>query len=260
MNISIAQDTKSDIFCSIFQHIKLFSENITISFHQDRMYVQSMDHARISIFEIIIQHDWFDEYKLETAGSLCLGVNANLLFKILNAREKTQTIVFELGEDDADTLLIHFKSENKAIFDKHFEMPLLNIDEELMAIPEMDSHAELTIPSANFATLINQLSIFGDTLHVDCSEETILFYSKSSDLGKMMVEVNIDDLSAFSINEGAVLNLSFSLRNLHNICAYSKLCKEIEIKWIDHFPMQVIYPIDDKAQIKFYLAPKVDDE
>jgi len=46
----------------------------------------------------------------------------------------------------------------------------------------------------------------------------------------MTVEIKIDDLDAFSINDGENVNLSFSLAHLHNICTYHKICKDVEIK------------------------------
>ena len=54
MNIIINNLQKADTFAAIFQHIKLMTDNINIMFEKDRLYVQSMDSARVSIFEINI--------------------------------------------------------------------------------------------------------------------------------------------------------------------------------------------------------------
>jgi proliferating cell nuclear antigen len=258
MEIILKNNAKAETFVAIFQHMRIFSDHVNIIFDENRMYLQSMDTSRVSIFEVELQKDWFDNYENSTA--VCLGISASLLYKILSAREKTQELNIVYNEEESDKLSLHFTSDNKSIFDKHFEMPLIDIEEQLMEIPETDSHAELTINSTNFANIINQLKMFGDTLDIDCSEEKICLHSSGQETGKMSVEIGIDDLNEFSINEGANLKLSFSLTCLHNICLYNKICKEVDIKWITDFPMQVTYKIDEKAKMKFYLAPKISDD
>ena len=52
MNILINDTTKADIFSSLFQHIKLFTEQVNITFNKDKLYLQTMDSSRVSIFEM----------------------------------------------------------------------------------------------------------------------------------------------------------------------------------------------------------------
>jgi len=222
------------------------------------MYVQSMDNTRISIFEIAIPKSWFDQY--EIAGpAVTIGISSTLLFRILNVRDKVQATKLEYSPDQSDKLYVHLDSDVKSIFDKHFEIPLMDLEYEVMSVPEFDYAAELSIPSPYFASIINQLKLFGDTLDVRCSEENIMLTSTSSESGKMSVEIGIDDLVEFAIEEAAELALSFSLTYLHNICMYNKLATNINIKISNNFPMCIHYDVGEGASITFYLAPKIDD-
>jgi proliferating cell nuclear antigen PCNA len=170
-----------------------------------------------------------------------------------------QTVHIEYTEE-SDNLFIHFLSENANEFNKYFEVPLVDLDTDMMQIPEMDYSAEFTLSSSHFSGIINQLKLFGDTMQIKCSEEKIVLYSQNKESGKMSVEINIDDLNVFSINEGETIKTSFSLSFLHNICLYNKIAKEMEIKIMADFPIKIIYRLDDVgAKMIFYLAPKVDD-
>jgi len=106
---------------------------------------------------------------------------------------------------------------------------------------------------------VNQLKMFGDSMDITCSEEKIVLFSNSPDSGKMSVDMNIDDLTSFSINEGEQLNLSFSLNFLHHICSFNKLAKEMDIKLATDYPLSIVYDLGNEGFMKFYLAPKVDD-
>ena len=272
MKIIINNMQKAECFAAIFQHIKLMTDNINIMFERERLYVQSMDSARVSIFEIIIPRTWFDEYIVDEPVNL--GINSSILYKILNARDKNQVMCIEYDGETEDQLLVHFTNASSGAsagattvqpnkdntFDKHFEIPLVEIETELLAIVELDYQAEIAFPSTYFASIINQLKMFGDTMEIQCSEENVILYATSVESGKMSVEIKIDDLTAFSILEGDELKLSFSLMYLHNICMYNKLAKDIELKMSTNYPMCIYYNLGEGAEIKYFLAPKIVDD
>jgi proliferating cell nuclear antigen len=259
MNISITTLAKAELFAAIFQHIRVFTDSINICFDNEKMYIQSMDSSSISIFEIFLPAAWFDTYTL--SNKTTIGINSTIFYRILNSREKMQTVHIEYTEENSDHLYIHFSSENTNEFNKFFEIPLIELDTDMMQIPEMDYSAEFTISSSHFSGIINQLKLFGDTMQIKCSEEKIILYSQTKESGKMSVEININDLNEFSITEGDTIKTSFSLSFLHNICLYNKIAKELEIKIMSDFPIKMIYRLDDSdARMIFYLAPKINDD
>lgn len=251
---------KPDIFTAIFQHVRNFTEHISLICSPTGIFFQTMDNSRVSIVELTLPNTWFDTYTFTYKGDMVIGLNTNILFKILNAREKQQKI--QIISNNDDTLEIHFTSEDKSVFDKHFCCPLVDLESERMTIPNnIEYVAEFTIPSANFSTIINQLKSFGDTLDIECTEEQIQLVAKSTESGTMSVEVPIDDLNSFAINEGEQLKLSFSLVCLHNICLFHKTAKEMTLRLVPDYPLSVVFPItEEDAHLKVYLAPKISDE
>jgi proliferating cell nuclear antigen len=260
MNVKIKNHAKAELFTSLFQHIKLLTEHINIMFEKERLYIQTMDSARVSILEIELPSSWFDEYNHD-GNNLVLGIHSTIFFKILNSRDKLQELEICYDNEDTDKLFIHFTCENTAIFDKHFEIPLIELESELMSIPEITSQADITMASSNFANIISQLQMFGETLDVQCSEDKIVMTSISNETGKMYVDINIDDLNSFAIDDGKQLTLSYSLRYLHIITLYSKIAKEIEIKMTEDYPLKIVYYLgDENSKMTFFLAPKIDDD
>ena len=139
----------------------------------------------------------------------------------------------------------------------------MDIESEMMMIPTTESQAEFSVPAVKFAILMDQLKLFGDTIEFECSETAIQLTSHSQDCGKMKVDIPIDDLTSFAINEGETLSLSYSLTHLHNICLYSKIAPEITIYMSTNFPIKMVFSVgsdESGAQIIFYLALKLTDE
>ena len=261
MNIEILSPATAECFTNLFQHIKLFTEYVNITFSNDKLYLQTMDSSRVSIVEIILPHNWFQNYELKNNEPITIGINSSILFKVLNTRDKQQNIYLKYDCDNSDKFYIDFISEDKTVFDKHFELPLIELDVEVMQIPEIDSDADISLPSTYFAGIISQLQIFGDTIEFSCNEDKIILNSLSLESGKMTVNIDIEDINAYAINEDETMNISFSLNRLHNICMYNKLSKEVEIMLTKDYPMKVTYPLDtNDAKMVFYLAPKISDD
>jgi proliferating cell nuclear antigen PCNA len=172
-----------------FQNIRLFSENININFKIDAMSIQTMDSSHVSILELNIPNIWFDSYTINK--DMVVGINTVLFLKVLSTREKGQSIQIILPIDETDKINIKFESE-KSIFNKDFEVPMVDLDTDILAIPEMEYQAEFSLPSSHFYGLVNQLKLFGDCLDILCSEEKITLCSNSVDSGKMMVNIDID--------------------------------------------------------------------
>jgi len=251
---------KANTFTAIFQHIKNFTEQINVHFSTEKMFIQTMDCARVSIVEIVIPAEWFvgGVGTYVCPENVVIGINVNIFWKILNSKDKQQILELDAVRD---SLNIRFLNPDVAdTFEKHFEIPLIDLEIETMQIPAIEYQAEFTISSVKFAEMIQQLRMFGDTMEIKCSEEKISLYSTSQESGKMSVEIKIDDLTSFTINEGEQLNLSFSLMYMSYICMYSKIAKDVDIRLCTEYPLCILYDMGQDAKMMFYLAPKMNDD
>jgi len=261
MDIEIRDKTNADAFCSIFQHVRLFSDHINITFNETQLYVQSMDSSHIVIFEIHLPKTWFDVYtRKEGSGDTTIGISADIFSKVLHTRDKTQLIRLEVSTEISDKLTVHFTGNDEiTTLDKHFSLPLMDIESEMLSIPDFDSDVSITMPSANLASIINQLQIFGDTIEFHCSKEKIQMTSDSSVVGKMEVDIVNSSQTSYTVKDDVAMKVSFALYRMRDICSNSKLTKDVEIVLTDCYPIRVTYNVGNGGKMVFYLAPKIDD-
>ena len=256
MKISIDSGSKCEIFVILFQQLKQFAEHINIIIDADKLFIQGMDSSHIIIFELSLPSTWFTSYQVEEP--ITIGINTIIFSKVLHVHDKSQSI--EISTGDKDVLCIQYlNSTNKLIFDKILEVPLLDIEYDLMEIPEIDYQAEFSLDSSTYATLINQMKQFGDNMTITCSEEQIHLSSHSEEKGKMMTHIPIDDLHEFAIEEGKTLEMSFALKYIYDVTTYQKICKQISICVSENLPMKMLYEIDENAHIVFFMAPRMED-
>jgi len=260
MELCLNDATKLEVFSHLFQQMKGFCEHVNLDFNAERVYIQTMDASKISILEVTVPASWFTSYTC--TEPVVLGISSTLLAKLLATRDKGQQLTLTYDGEETDKLACNMTSsvEHKPVLlDKHFEMPLIELETETMGIPDIEYEVEYSLSAQQFATMIQQLKTFGDTVDVDCSEDHIEWAAKSDGQGKMMVRLPLNDLEEFTLDEGCVLALSFSLQQLALVAAYSKISKTVALHKHHEYPLRIDYA-SDELTIRYYLAPKVRDE
>jgi len=257
MEISITDKNKTVIFVQLFQHLKLFTNAISVQIDKDRFYIQGMDSSHISIFEISLMKDWFDKFEINDHQDI--GINIIIFSKILSTHESGQSIL--LNQSNNDTLDISFHSDNKNEFNKDFTMPLIDLESELLGIPETDYDLEFNLETKKFKTIIDELCNFGDCVDIKFENDTISLSSETESEGSMKLSINTDDLEECSVNDDTSISCSFNIKFIHYMCQYHKISKYANLYFTNEIPMQCKYFIDDNELnfIRFYLAPKVED-
>ena len=261
MDIEIHDNTYADYFCHIFQHLKLFSDHINLMFDNDKLYVQTMDSSHITIGEITLNKEWFGTYNYKSnKEQIVLGVSSSVFYKVMNTREKNQVLCLNYDEDQTDRLFVHFKNKDNTTFGKHFELPLMDIETDVLEIPDFDSNIKIKMPSVKFASLIQQLQIFGDSIDFNCMTDKIQLSSNTTENGKMEVDIDNSMLDTYELEDDNELKLSFTLSKMHDICLYSKISKEIIIILTENYPIKIIYSVgENHGKMTFYLAPKFNE-
>ena len=260
MKLEIKDSEKKNIFTKVLKYLTQFTP--TVSFRcgkeeddEERLYIQGMDSAHVSLFELQLLSSWFETF--EVAHATVFALEIKLLAGILCFRDKEQNIKLEIDED-GDKLYIGLSSDSS--LDKEFEIPLIDLDEERLSIPDVEYPADFIIDSKKFKELIDQMSFFGKEIIFELDEEQIKMSSKG-DNGKMKVDISFDDVDEYSIEEEGNLKLKYSSGYIQWMTEYASFIEKTHVYLSDAVPMQIYYSLgeNEKNYIRFYLAPMIDD-
>jgi len=254
MSFIISDSKKATKFTIIINHLKQFTSNILLHLKPEGLYIQCLDDSHCCLFECDLFANWFDEYTFEFTKAI--GINLTTLYKVLNARQESQSIELVIDDEMEDTVFIHFIKGANGHFDKHFELSLMNIESECMNVTAPETLVDLTMETKTFCDMINQFMIFDDVLLIHFTEETIGLTASGSD-GKMRTNINIDDIKEYQIAETINLKQSYSLRYINMMCHFSKLSTDIYMGFSESMPMLMKYDLGEKSHASFHLAPKI---
>jgi len=259
MKFVISDKKKFSVFTTLFRHLPQFTETINLHVAETGIYVQGMDTSQISLFEIKLKNDWFDEFICES--NCVIGLVCSVFYKVfqcIDDMEQKMTVIFD---ENKETLNVKLEGNNII---KDFEISLLDIDSEVLNIPETEYDIDIEIDSGSIANYINQMLIFDETFTLRTTQENIILTSKSES-GSMSITIQEESIISYAIEEDLDMSLNFSLNYIKKICAFSRMTKSTFINMKRETPMRFHQSLDKKGcddsenYIRFYLAPKIED-
>merc|ERR1712107_903830 len=222
--------------------------------------LQAMDNSHVSLVSVNLRADGFDKFRCDR--TLSMGMSLTSMSKILRCAANDGIIAVK-AQDQADPVPFMFESPNQEKV-SDYEMELMNLDQEHLGIPETDYAAVIKLPSMEFQRVIKDLSQFGESVVISCTKEGIKF-SAAGDIGvgniKLAQTANVDkEEEAVSIEMQEPVTLNFATRYLNMFTRASCLAPQGSLSMSPDVPLVVEYNIGDIGHVRYYLAPKIEDE
>ena len=257
MKVVISDSTKIAAFCTVLSNLKQFNETIELRFTPTNLYVQGMDQSHILLHELTLQKEWFIEYDVDE--DTIIGLNSTVFSNVLGFNGSKQSISISYKKD-ADKVCIEFAdTDGVTSINKKTMLSLVDIDNEMLNIPNIDSHSEFSISTRTFSDFIDQLNVFNVNATFKCTEENIKLISEGLD-GTLDVDIPIECLEEFAIEEDSTVESTFALNMLKKICSFHKLSSMINVELSNDYPLKITYGLGDNSTARFYLAPKITDD
>lgn len=219
-----------------------------------------MDNSHVSLVSLNLRSDGFDKYRCDR--NLSMGMNLANMAKIFKCANNTDTVTVK-AQDNADTVTFMFESQNQEKV-SDYEMKLMNLDQEHLGIPETDYACIVRMPSQEFARICRDLAQFGESVVITCTKEGVRF-SASGDSGSANIKLaqtsSVDkEDEAVSIEMQEPVTLTFACQYLNSFTKATPLSAQVCLSMSADVPLVVEYQIPDLGHIRYYLAPKIEED
>lgn len=242
------------------------SDLATFRFGDEGMRLQTMDGSHVCLIDIWLPESWFESYKCP--ANVQLETSLVLLVKMLGCIEHGQRAwlmhLQEKKDRVTDGWALWLSGGGKETFDKEFRVPLFNLDEDLMGAPDADTDTDIVVSSARWAKVIDELSNFGDVANIRCtSDATFMAASDQSKGTQMECKIGLDDVDEYEARDEE-FSISFPLNFLHRAAAVRHAAglgpvHTVTINITEGMPLITDYDLGNGASVKFYLAPRAND-
>lgn len=249
---------QSNAFKTLFEVLKEILHDVNIIFDKDGMKIMTVDGSHVALVHLKLDASNFETY--ECVEPIHVGINMTNLHKLLKMAGNQDTITFTIEKDKpAELKIIIDNNEKKTI--TTFYLKLMDVDIEELNMPDIDFDSVITLPSAYFQRLCKDMNNIAEILTIHSSRNQLVLSCKGDFASQQTV---IQD--ALGVVEGATLHNKgedvsgdYMLKYLILFNKASNLSNTMELYMRRDYPLVLKYNVANLGELRFCLAPKVDD-
>ena len=234
----------------LIESLKDVLTDVNIHINSSLIKVVSMDASRTAIVYLKLLASQFEKFTCESP--IVLGVNMLSLFKIIKSIKNNDIITFYVLNDMND-LYIQIDNHDKNI-QVVSKLRLLDIDENIINIPNLQFDTVLTIPSSDFQNYVRDLSVISNEIKI-VTKNNSLVLEVDGDFASQSIKISQQN-NGLVVSQCKDTSNTFNLKYLLLFTKSSNLCNTIELCLMNNFPLILLYNVANLGQLKFCLAPK----
>ncbi|KAL1953613.1 hypothetical protein VTO42DRAFT_2531 [Malbranchea cinnamomea] len=219
-----------------------------------------MDNSHVALVSMMLKAEGFSPYRCDR--NIALGINLVSLTKVLRAAQQDDVLTLK-AEDSPDVVNLVFESPNADRISE-YDIKLMDIDQEHLAIPDTEYAATVDMPSAEFRRICSDLGALSESVLIEASKDGIKF-SCQGEIGNGSITIrqrsNVDNPeNDVSIHLTEPVALTFSVKYLLNFCKAQALSSKVRLCLSQEVPLLVEYGLDGSGHLRFFLAPKIGED
>ena len=252
--------TDSAIFRKLIDSVRDLVDTVTFDLSEEGIHLQALDNNHVSLVNMALHYDGFENYYCKR--NISLGINLQSLTKILKCSRPNDKLILQMDSDQEKLNVSFQSSEGKRT--SNFNIKLMDIDSEHLSVPEMECDATILVASGEYQRVIHDLITLGDNVTFEVDEDSFSLSTKG-DIGDGKIvldrtdDENPSDESVHLKIESPV-TLTFSMKYLNNFCKATPLSSHVLLSMTKDSPLVTEYTIPNLGYIKYFLAPKIEDE
>jgi len=224
------------------------------------MQLQAMDQSHVSLVALTLKSEGFESYTCER--NISLGVVIESMCKILKCAGNDDKLTIRADEERDK---IHFVFDNKKQEKvSEFELKLTDIDGEHLVVQDSEYSVECTISSAEYHRTCRDLSMLGEACTISVVSKESIKFSATGEIGSGSITIkrraSTKDVDRVSIEFKEAVTQTYALKYLNLFARASSLSPTVKLSMATGIPLAVEFSLEDMGHVRFYLAPKIDDE
>jgi len=251
-NIVEIKTVQSNAIRILFEALKDILTDVNLQFSNDGIKIISMDGSKQAVINLKLDACKFEKFHCK--NPFHAGLNMTSLYKIIKSVKNSDIITMYITEENTTKLNIKIENKEKKT---HIltVLKLLDIDEDILDIPNIAFDTVKTMPSNDFQSYIRELSIITTKIKLESSNNTFCL-SGEGDFAE--TKIVIGDSNNVEIENKHNSSGTFYIKYLLLFTKSTNLCTTVEIYLKNKFPLILVYNVANLGKLQYCLAPLID--
>jgi proliferating cell nuclear antigen len=233
---------KVDFWKRAIEAISFFVPQGNFRFSEKGIFFKATDPSQIILVDYFVDKKLFDVYDVEPNF---VGIDLVAFNRIMQRATSRDRLI--MGVSDSE-LRLRLESDLK----RSFKLPLVDVSEEDVKVPEIKYDARVEISGFNLKELLKDASLFGSAVVLKVLNGKFIVEARSPQ-GAMESEAVG---KAIKVSSKEAVTVKFSLNFFQNLVKEADNEKPVLIELKNDAPMRVSFSIGD-SRIVFYLASMI---
>jgi proliferating cell nuclear antigen len=236
----------------LFEALKDILTDVNLQFSEDGIKIISMDGSKQAVINLKLEASKFEKFYCK--NSMRAGLNMTSLYKIIKSVKNSDIITMYITE--SNTTKLHIEIENKEKKTNILTvLKLLDIDEDILDIPNIAFDTVKTMPSNDFQSYVRELSIITNKIKLESINNT---FSMSGEGDFAETKIVVGDSNNLEIQNEHNASGTFYIKYLLLFTKSTNLCTTVEIYLKNKFPLILVYNVANLGKLQYCLAPLVE--
>ena len=233
----------------LFEALKDILTDVNLQFSSEGIKIISMDGSKQAVINLKLEATKFEKFYCKTSTKA--GLNMTSLYKIIKSIKNSDIITLYILESDTTKLQIEIENKEKKT-NILTVLKLLDIDEDILEIPNIEFDTVKTMPSNDFQSYIRELSIITNKITLE-SNNSKFTLSGDGDFAETKIVVGDSNTNELTANHNA--SGTFYIKYLLLFTKSTNLCTTVEIYLKNRYPLILVYNVANLGKLQYCLAP-----
>ena len=253
--IILMETVQASIVKSLFESMKDVLQDCNMCFSAQGATICSMDGSHVALVNMFIDAEKIEKYYCRQTHMI--GLSVSTMINCLKPIGNFDTLSWEVKDNQPDILRLRIaNTEKKRTHD--YDVKLIDIDCEMLEIPDKDFDCVMTIPSNDMQHTIRDLNHIGDKIRIRSNQSDLTMSAEGDDASlTVAMKQSVQGCSIQNTDHASIDN-SYSSKYLMFFTKATNLSQWVEIYLCQDYPMTIKYNVASIGHLQFCLAPCID--
>jgi|SRR3990172_2890088 len=241
---------------NLTEALKDLISDVNFTFNTETFGILKMNSNHSLLIHLVLYAEEFDKYYIQEP--FIAGLNAPLLYKCLKTITSNDILRLTISRNDPNTLVVMISNAEKGHFNT-FDIPLLDINEDDIQVPEWDFSFMVTMDPNDFQKIVRDQKNLGiEMVKVTYSKNCLQFEGQGEVKTKAIRQPGKDKLTIETKEKSEVVGIYQGIFELDKMVKFTKCTpgsEEVKLLLMNDYPMVFIYDTGSLGQVKLCLAP-----
>ena len=222
--------------------------------------LQGVDPSFVALIQLSLRADGFSSFRAD--HPISLGLNLEQICKVLKCASQGDAVYLKCA-DARDVLEITFKSDSEERV-SNFKVRLLEIDADAFGVPAVTYSSVVKMPSNEFQRIVRELNNISDTVAITIDTDGVKFaadsHTSSAEIHIKPTSGSADEGQRVQVKVEEKLKQILALRHLNSFAKASVVSDSVVLMISEGVPFVCEYKISNLGHLRFFLAPKIEED